>query len=210
MDHERASGLFQVLTDQQYLMDAAFLPPILRSDNDFENEVFYEDEAAAVAVKVVAGLAQQHLRLWMFGFPHRFVILLDDAQQSAELFASSREQLRIFRQLEAMGTHCSPIVAKIRGRRHFQKLCVQQLVLACEELGFERSDLLMAILMERFSTIMSSSVVEHLNNWQKNSRICTGCGGRYRRPQTSMAATIHVATVSTLHRYKAVPQTLVA
>ena len=56
-------------------------------------------------------------------------------------------------------------------RSCFNKLSVEQLVQACEELGFEGHLELVALIRKRTSTIMTSSIVEHLNNWQKKTAV---------------------------------------
>lgn len=203
-------GVLSVLHDREYLVAADFLPPVRLCDNDAAEEIAYEDEVATVAARVVLPLAQQHLRrfLWMFGWPRCLVLALGSEAECTEVLSSFRDHLRLFRQLEQQGAQASAVAKKLLGRSHFQKLSVQQVVCACEELGFQGSEPLLSLLRERFSTIMSSAVVEHLNNWQTNSRVGTGWGGRYRRPQTCLATTIKGEVVSSLHRYTPVPREL--
>ena len=201
--------IFQILGEQQFLTLAEFLPVL--DSNLSENELVYEDEFAGFAGRFVLALGRNQLRrfLWMFGYPHRLTLLLGSDAEAAATMRDFEQDLTTHRAMLRLPDPPSIVIEYIR-RSHFNKVSVQQVVEACSELGFRPSEPVRELLDERTRTIMTSTSVEHLNKWQKNSRQVANWGGRYRRPQTCLAASVRGNVLGNLHRYTPLPKDLPA
>ena len=203
-------AIFRALQGQQYLTDAAFLPPVAATGIDLLPEIAFEDEVAGIAGDFALALGRHQLKrfIWFFGYPHALQVLSggsEDSQQAA--LRQFRDDAARFDRLREARNRSETMALHVE-RSLFQKLGVQQFLEACKEFDFGIHADLQQLAVDRFSTIMSSSIVEHLNNWQKNSRNVSAWGGRYRRPQTSLASSIRGNVVSNLHRYKPLPKDL--
>lgn len=157
----------------EYLCDARFFPALDGHGNDSISEISFENEVAQVAGCFVVQLAAAQARrfMWMFGWPRKFVEALVDPSAAQSVFDEFRKDCQHF-DLLCREACRSGLVAELYMQRHMmQKRCNQQNKLGCEEVGFTPDERLMDMLRTRFSTIMSSSVVEHLNIWQETANI---------------------------------------
>ena len=89
-------------------------------------------------------------------------------------------------------------------RDRFQTPTVDHLRLACMELHFLPHLEFKEVVTKRALCVKTSNGVEQLNNHQSNSHQVRNWGGRFRRPQTSLAVTVREGVLQNVHSYKEV------
>ena len=168
-----------------------------------DGEIGYEDELAAYAGGFALQISRNRIKRMLYltkSYPHLSVLLLGNDEDQAEFLRSFQADLNNFARLQGQGDHTSLMKVYMQ-RSPFQLLSVQQVAEACRALEFHADPSLLHMIRERTKTVMASQGVEDMNNHQKNSRQLNSWGGRYRRPQTSLATTVRSGMLSTVHHY---------
>ena len=77
--------------------------------------------------------------------------------------------------------------------------------LAADEFGYKAHAEWQELVQHRSKALYTSQPVEDLNNSQKNMRQVSNWGGRYRRPQTALAATVRAQTLHNMWKLDTPP-----
>ena len=174
--------------------------PRLGEDSETANDVLYEDAMAdrvgAFALSLVKCRCRRMLYL-VEGYPHRLHLCLS---AHADLFREFHSRCLDYESLKPEA-HPTKLMREFLDRSLFEQLAVEQLALACRDVGYFAHPDLQAEMRQRGLGIISTTVVEDINNAQKNSRKLTNWGGRYRRPQTALAATVRCKVLHNTHRW---------
>ena len=169
-----------------------------------EHEIAYEDQLAAYAGGFAFQMCRNRLRRMLYltqSYPHLCVLLLGTPSEQGDLFTTFKKDLENFNALQIQENKTTIMKTYIE-RSPFQLLSVKQLADACQAMGWASGPELIKLVSARTTTVMSSQGVEDMNNFQKNSRQLTSWGGRYRRPQTSLACTVRGRMLETVHNYE--------
>ena len=185
-------NLIKTLSDQSVLRKCGYFEYERYDQEDLEfMAVPRDDEFATLVGDLVFGMVAKRQRrlFWATnGYPVRQVralVSLADAELEAGRMFRYLEAERYWRNFE----HKPPALRDMLGRSCFALTSTQQLVHAYEEFGWQLVQDITSLLQKRSSQVLSSVIVEHINNAQKNNRQAKG-SMKYRRPERSLAVTI--------------------
>ena len=155
-----------------------------------DDEISLEDELAEKAVRYVLHLARNHVRrfAWIFGYPHSKVLLCGTAKESDKFitdFTRHREQFRKLQDLEVT----TPVQELMVQRSPFKVFATEQISRGVDELPGSRADLVDMANKHTTAAHVSTHFLEKFNNIGKTVPM-KSLGGRFRRPQTGLCASI--------------------
>jgi len=195
--------VFKVLESEIFLEQMDFLS---HGDANFvhmtELEVEYENELSAHLGKFALALAKARAKgqAYLFGRPHRSILVLGseaEANTEMELFYCDH---KLADQLQAH-SHKTELLMEYHKRSPFRTLAVRQLAAGAQQCQWKPLPVFKDHMSSRTKTIISTKVVEDMNNVMKNKKQGTNWGGRYRRPQTGLCASIQHKLSSNVHHY---------
>ena len=210
LDHGLVDTLYatlDVLLQDSFLRDAGFI-----SDGDPDNgnfdicEIAFDDDLANLAGTAALVHFRNRMRRtnWMRGWPHQFTqgVGENDAVWSRLLARFQKDVTfdKALIDLEEPDKYSKDVHARSRMRLQ----SVEQLKLAAEEFHYQPHPEFTGLVNKRTLCCVGSNGVEQLNNHQKNSKQLRLWGGRYRRPQTSLAVTVRGKVLQKVHEYDAV------
>ena len=198
----------RVLSDRDILQSAGFVRVSLQATLGMtEAEILHDNEHAEMFGDLVLTLLALRYRrcAWMFLPPVSMVAMLapDPAVASAavESLRQTQEDFEALQGLESPSARIRQFIA----RHPCNLVSVVQLVEGFKAGGWSRENgAVLDLLHQRFACLVGTQIVEDCNNVQKNARVSTGWGGRYRRPETSMHAAVTSKLLDEMHRYHAV------
>lgn len=198
-----AAATMRVLDDIDFLRDSRFVTAAGTLEDLTVPEVATEDELASTAGRLALSMVRCRMRrtLWMVcSYPHKFVLLLGSEEERGRCLRDFKHDGEVFAELAGL-QRPSKLMTSYIERSCFKHLSVQQLQAACSEFNYGQHQDLENLVRSRFSTVMQSQGVEDMNNHQKNSRQMSNWGGRYRRPQSGLAACVRGQLLSKIHRF---------
>ncbi len=200
--------ILQKLTDVSFMRQASFLPTSSASLAGLtDNEIVFEDELAAKAGDFALSLCKHRLRRTLYltsSWPHKFVMLLGTADEQRAVVDDFKATVAAYDALQ-VAAGSDAVALSVLSRSPLKLVSVQQVRLACEELGYTPHHEIAGLVGERFLTSMQSQAVEDMNNHMKNSRH-SQWSGRFRRPETNLATSVRSKLLSNVHKFKPVPQ----
>jgi hypothetical protein len=200
-----ALEILDTLKDQEFLKAASFI--IARSEifsELSEHEVAFEDELASRAGDFALSLCKNRCRRTLYltsSFPHRLVMMLGTPAEQQAVVEEFRAASEAFTVLQGVAG-ATDIGTLMLSRSPFRTLAVEQARLGFVELGWQPHPDVIKLMEAKFKTVMQSQAVEDMNNAMKNNRQSSLHGGRFRRPQTSLAVSVRSKVLSTMHRFK--------
>ena len=155
---------------------------------------------------LIAARIRRLLYCWL-GWPHRHQrCKLGD--QMAELTMKAFQQDH--EAYECVATSPSfhqcrqgPVIAAMLQRSLFHLVVNKQFLAACAETKYRADPDLVQLDTEHMSGVLSSVVVEDVNNVQKNSRQARG-SMKFRRPERAMAVAVASKVLESRHKYIAI------
>ena len=205
------SSVWSQLLSHEYLQKTQFAPSshgsILHMSQE---EINHDNDFACMAGTFQSELVKNRSRRLAYmldGLPHSLAIT---SQQGATKSQAAKAKLvefkrhfEVYKRAKANAAATkNPALVQAVARSPFETFSVQQWVARCELSGWKCDQALHSFSVERFSTCVASQVVEDVNNKQKNMRTTTGWGGRYRRPQVALAATVRSHVLSKEYKYE--------
>lgn len=169
-----------------------------------EELVIHDDEHAAALGGMILNLLGLRAKrcLWMFLPPISMVAMLSPDNATAEQSVTDLRQFLSEYEAASKVERPSAILKTYLRRHPAQLLAVEQLKCGFDEDGWSKENTkVYELLHARFSCLMTSQSIEDINNMEKNYKKCTGWGGRYRRPETSMFAAVDSQVLSKSHRF---------
>lgn len=165
--------IFAAIGETDFLVAAEFVPVKSMEQNEKEAQLANENEFAMLAGRFAMCLGRNQLQrfLWLFGYPHKLSLVLQGGARGQAVMDEFKANKDNFDRLGQ--AHGIRIATEYYKRSQFQKSSVQHLTLVTAELAYTMHHEIKALLDQRTRTIMSTGVVEHLNNAQKNSREMT-------------------------------------
>lgn len=200
--------VFGQLENTDFLRLARFVPVSSQVFREMPpEEIEFEDELASRAGGLALALAKCRLRrtLWLtMQWPQRLVRLLGTEEEKSAAMREFRQDASVFDQLCHVPSP-SLLLQQYKARSCFQLVSVRQVLIGCRLHNWALHPELVGVVDARTRTIMTSVGVEDANNIQKNSRQVASWGGRYRRPQTSMAAVARHGLLHKQHHFDPTP-----
>ena len=196
--------IFQVLENQIFMDSVGFLSgAVVNIQHMSDLEIQHENELSGMLGSFALALAKARTRgqSYLFGRPHRTILVLgseNDADKEMQLFKTDD---KLFQRLKDNRTK-TDLLMQYYQRSPFQTLAVQHLACGAKECGWKAEKPFLDHMDQRTRCIMSTKVVEDINNQQKNARQQTQWGGRYRRPQNGLTASILGKVTSQIHGFK--------
>lgn len=195
---------WEVLGCQDFMRSSGFLPHSSEAIAKYSaEETIAENDLAQFAGQFALTMAKFRARrtLYLQNYPHMAIMLLGTEDEQREFLDAFAQDMQIFEALKSTDRP-DAMASAMLSRSAFNTFSVQQVARCLAEANYIVTPEVKRFITARFSTIMQSQGVEDMNNYQKNAKQETNWGGRYRRPQTSLAITIRKATLQKVHRFK--------
>lgn len=176
------------------------------ADLDFlQGKVIELDELASTQGLLASTLVACRMRRTLYiteSYPIRLTAATRSDELNRALAKEFKKNLSVFREFAAVENK-TDVMRSILDRSPFQLVSVKQLVngmtFTDQEEGFS-SDVLTELLI-RSRSVLGTTIIEDVNNAQKNVRRKVAGKNRFRKPQTSMGAALHSEIVNKVHKF---------
>lgn len=209
---EHLLAIMDTLSDSQCLRSCGFFEFEGVAEGDEKNGVvLLDDEYAALAGMLALALLSARCRrlayCWI-GWPGRFCKMMCGPSAAAQAAAEFQEDHQAYMHMAAI-QRPGAALQRLLGRSVFRTTPVKQFVAAFEATTSGPAswspphDAIVSLVVGRGRFMISSSIVEEVHNFQKNSGQARG-SKRFRRPQRSMAIAWARKVVAVRHAYQQV------
>ena len=200
--------ILEVVLDPEFLRAARFLSSsegaLLKMTQD---EVDVEEEFAYFAIFFGLTLFQNRAVStldYVYGYPWAYVLDLSaKGENASQMWRNYKLDNDVYKAVKARAVQTKEEKDWLY-EHPFNKVVNQQMLLACEEVGYKHEPEKTTVITRNTKTLPHSPGVEEINNYQKNSIQMRLWGGRYRRPPVCLATTIRGKLLSTRMRYETV------
>lgn len=191
------------MSDERLLDNLGLLDAPGRSSGEVEAFIVGHDEIANTLGLMCMTLVAARLRrglYMMVGYPVCFArMLADDPFVSKGAIGKFQVDWTNFQKL-CKCDHLLSTSQQVLDRSPFHLLAVRQLVMAFSTSEWTLTSAIRSMLERRFQGVLSTQVVEDVNNSEKNDPSHRGAA-HFRRPQTSFAAAVAGRLLEQRHRF---------